>query len=112
MYLEPFLSPDGRRLFFVSDRPLHDSIGVKKDFDIWYVERNKSGEKWSNPKNIGKPINSDLDEFYPSISENNNLYFTMESPNGLGKDDIYFCRWNNGKYSDPVLLDENINIET
>lgn len=109
MYLEPFLSMDGKRLFFVSDRPLDSSNDVKKDFDIWYVERNSQGEEWSKPKNIGKPVNSDLDEFYPSISANNNLYFTMESPNGLGKDDIYFCRWENGKYSSPVLLDENIN---
>ncbi|MBN1181488.1 MAG: PD40 domain-containing protein [Bacteroidales bacterium] len=109
MYLEPFLSIDGKRLFFVSDRPLDDSIHLKKDFDIWYVERNSQGEKWSEPKNLGKPINSHLNEFYPSVSENNNLYFTMESPNGLGKDDIYFCRWDNGKYTSAILLDENIN---
>jgi hypothetical protein len=109
MYLEPFLSVDGKRLFFVSDRPINDSIKVKKDFDIWYVERKNQDEKWSEPKNIGKPVNSDLDEFYPSVSVNDNLYFTMASPNGLGKDDIYFCKWDNGKYLSPVLLNENIN---
>lgn len=109
MYLEPFLSIDGKRLYFVSDRPLNDSTHTKKDFDIWYVERNSQGEKWSEPKNIGTPVNSTLNEFYPSVSENNNLYFTMESPDGLGKDDIYFCHWENGKYSNPILLDENIN---
>jgi hypothetical protein len=109
MYLEPFLSVDGKRLFFVSDRPINDSIKVKKDFDIWYVERKNQDEKWSEPKNIGKPVNSDLDEFYPSVSVNDNLYFTMASPNGLGKDDIYFCQWVNGKYASPVLLNENIN---
>lgn len=109
MYLEPFLSVDGKRLLFVSDRPINDSIKVKKDFDIWYVERKNQDAEWSEPKNIGKPVNSDLDEFYPSVSENNNLYFTMESPNGLGKDDIYFCKWDNGKYSSPVLLSPSIN---
>ncbi len=109
MDLEPFLSVDGKRLFFVSDRPINDSIKVKKDFDIWYVERNTQDEEWSKPKNIGKPVNSDLDEFYPSVSEKNNLYFTMASPNGLGKDDIYFCTWDNGKYTSPVLLSDNIN---
>lgn len=109
MYLEPFLSVDGKRLLFVSDRPINDSIKVKKDFDIWYVERKNQDAEWSEPKNIGKPVNSDLDEFYPSVSENNNLYFTMESPNGLGKDDIYFCKWDNGKYASPVLLSASIN---
>jgi len=109
MYLEPFLSGSGNRLFFVSDRPLDDVTNVKKDFDIWYVDRNNSDGIWSEPKNIGKPINSDFDEFYPSVSENNNLYFTMDSPNGLGKDDIYFCKWETGKYLPPILLDGNIN---
>ncbi len=109
MYLEPFLSIDGKRLYFVSDRPLNDATHTKKDFDIWYVERNSKGEKWSEPKNIGTQVNSTLNEFYPSVSENNNLYFTMESPDGLGKDDIYFCRWENGNYLNPILLDENIN---
>lgn len=109
MYLEPFLSSDNNRLFFVSDRPLTDVNRDKKDFDIWYTDRNSKDDEWSKPKNIGKPINSNLNEFYPSVSENNNLYFTKESPNGYGKDDIYFCKWENDKYSNPVILDQNIN---
>jgi len=111
MYLEPFLSFNGNRLLFVSDRPLSDSVNNKKDFDIWYVDRDSKNDEWSKPKNIGKPINTNLDEFYPSVSKNNNLYFTMDSPNGFGKDDIYFCEWKNGKYSTPVLLGENINSD-
>ncbi|MBU2929632.1 hypothetical protein [Winogradskyella psychrotolerans] len=111
LYLEPFLSADGNRLFFASDRPLTDSTNVKKNFDIWYVERHNNHSEWSTPKNIGTPINTDLNEFYPTLSENNNLYFTLESPNGFGKDDIYFSKWENDKYSNPVLLDENINSD-
>lgn len=109
MYLEPFLSFDNNRLFFVSDRPLKDSNSTKKDFDIWFVDRNKKNGEWSKPKNMGKPINSELDEFYPSVSKNNNLYFTMVSPDGYGKDDIYFSEWKDNKYSKPALLNENIN---
>ncbi|MFT5262908.1 MAG: hypothetical protein ACI8YQ_001647 [Polaribacter sp.] len=33
----------------------------------------------------------------------------MNSPDGFGKDDIYFCKWEAGKYFTSVLLDENIN---
>jgi hypothetical protein len=36
------------------------------------------------------------------------LYFTSEAPNGVGKDDIFFCKWED-KYSPPILLDTNIN---
>lgn len=109
MYLEPFLSKHGNRLFFASNRPLNDSFAEKKDFDIWYVDRGSKKEKWSKPKNIGKTINSDSDEFYPTISDNNNLYFTKNATNGFGKDDIYFCKWEDGKYLAPALLSENIN---
>ena len=108
-YLEPFLSSDGNRLFFASDRPLDDSSLEKKDFDIWYVDRPHKEAQWSEPKNMGKPVNSDLDEFYPTLSDNNNLYFTMDAPEGLGKDDIYFSKWEDGHYLEPVLLNENIN---
>ena len=94
---------------FVSNRPLNDTSTKKKDFDIWYVDREHKNKKWSEPKNMGKPINSDLDEFYPTLSDNNNLYFTMSAPDGLGKDDIYFCKWDAGSYLAPVLLSDNIN---
>ncbi|WP_299668478.1 hypothetical protein [uncultured Polaribacter sp.] len=109
MYLEPFLSFNENRLFFVSDRPIRNATDTKKNFDIWFVDRKNKNDEWSEPKNIGKPVNSELDEFYPSVSKNNNIYFTMISSNGLGKDDLYFCKWENDKYSNPVLLSENIN---
>ena len=109
MYLEPFLAPDNKRLFFVSDRPNNSSKERKKNFDIWYVERSDVGKSWSAPVNIGNPVNSEQDEFYPTLSENGNLYFTLNSPNGMGKDDIYCCKWNGKNYSAPQLLPTTIN---
>ncbi len=111
MYLEPFLSYDNNRLYFASDRPLNATSTKKKDFDIWYVDRANAHAPWSAPKNLGLPVNSELDEFYPSVSKNHNLYFTMVSPDGFGKDDIYVSTWENGSYSKPVILDANINSE-
>ncbi len=108
MYLEPFLAPDGNRLFFVSDRPLTHN-GLRKDFDIWYVDRISEKQPWSEPKNLGTPVNSKYDEFYPTVSRNNNLYFTMNAPDGLGKDDIYITKWNGTEYLAPTILDSNIN---
>jgi hypothetical protein len=108
-YLEPFLAQNGNRLYFVSDQPLDKTKTDKKDFDIWFIERKNKNSPWSDPINIGQPVNSDLNEFYPTLSDNGNLYFTMESPKGMGKDDLYFSKWENGKYTKPQLLDENIN---
>lgn len=103
--LEPVFSSDGKKLFFVSNRPLEgDNI---KDFDIWYVERNNSG--WSDPKNIGAPVNTSADEFYPSIAGNGNLYYTAQYKGGVGREDIYVSKWENSKYATPIVLDTMIN---
>jgi hypothetical protein len=107
--IEPFLSDDGLRLYFASNRPLHDSISKSKDYDIWYVERKNQKSKWSNPINLGFPINSEFDEFYPSVATNGNLYFTSENPKSLGKDDIYVSYLKNNQYSEPENLGNNIN---
>ncbi len=111
MYMEPFLTYDGKRLFFVSDRPNHSSKEGKKNFDIWYVERKSQKDNWSEPINLGSPINTELDEFYPSVSLNGNLYFTLEAPNGMGKDDIYRSQWDGKNYLPPTLLDDSINSD-
>lgn len=107
--LEPFLSPDQTKLYFVSNRPLHNLTDPAKDYDIWWVERKNKNNPWSKPVNLGSPVNSTRDEFYPSVSNNHNLYFTSESPTGIGKGDIYFCKWQGNIYSQPALLDTNVN---
>ena len=103
--LEPAFTPDGKKLFFVSNRAI--SGDSAKDFDIWYVE--KINGKWVNPVNIGKPVNTDANEFYPAIANNGNLYFTANYDRGKGKEDIYMAKWENGKYAEPVSLDSNVN---
>ncbi len=109
--LEPFLSPDGLKLYFASNRPTKDASEIKKDFDIWYLERKNKNDQWSDPINIETPINSEFNEFYPSVSENGNLYFTSDRPNSKGKDDIYLSEWNSGAYQTPASLSDAINSE-
>lgn len=110
-YMEPFISYDGKRLYFASDRPKNDSIKSKGDFDIWFVERKNRHTAWSKPINAGSKVNSVNNEFYPTLSINNNLYFTMDAASGLGKDDIYYCHWDGKEYAKPVLLSTSINSE-
>lgn len=107
--LEAMFSPDGLRLFFVSDRPNTFSSSEKKNHDIWYVERSSLTSNWSEPKNLGAPINTEGDEFYPSIAKNGNLYFTSTAATSKGKDDIFMSEWKNGKYNQPKSLSEAIN---
>lgn len=109
--LEPFLSPDGLKLYFVSSRPLSDSTDNPKDFDIWYVQRENQNSQWSSPINIGLPFNTENNEFYPSIAANKNIYFTSDASSSKGKDDIFVSEWENDQYSKPVSLSDSINSE-
>ncbi|TMU56342.1 PD40 domain-containing protein [Flagellimonas algicola] len=109
--LEPFLSPDGLRLYFVSNRPMDNTSTTPKDFDIWYVERASKISEWSAPINIEAPINTEHNEFYPAVAQNGNLYYTCDCPGALGRDDIFFSSYKNGGYAEPISLSGNINSE-
>lgn len=97
---EPMFSPDGKFLYFCSNRPI-DSVGKEKDYDIWYVQRTATG--WGEPINLGAPVNTTENEFYPSITLDNTLYFTSAAMK------IMRSRIMNGRYQDPELLSDSIN---
>lgn len=107
--LEPAFTADGKKLYFSSNRPL--SGNEVKDFDIWTVEKDAQG-KWGLPQNIGAPVNTPADEFYPSIAKSGNLYFTAAYAGGVGKEDIYKAEWKDGRFATPAALDSNVNSKT
>ncbi|MEP6677238.1 MAG: hypothetical protein ABJA78_18905 [Ferruginibacter sp.] len=99
----PMFSPDGEKLFFISNRTSND----KKTFDcdIWVV--NKLDEGWSEPENIGAPINSHGWELGCSVANNGTIYFS--STGTTGNADIYYSRFVDGKYQKPDTLSDAIN---
>jgi len=52
----PFLHPDGRTLYFASDRQPGGG-----GYDVWMCQRDSSGA-WGKAKNLGSPVNTDGDE--------------------------------------------------
>jgi len=109
--LEPFYLTDGLKIYFVSNRPIDNTSRSTKDFDIWYVERDTLNKDWSEPKNLGSPINTEHDEFYPSITTNGNIYFTRDNTSLKNKDDIYFSEFKDLQYTEPITLPNEINSE-
>ena len=109
--LEPFLSPDNLRLYFASNRPLEKNSEKLNDFDIWFVERNSEDAEWGDPVNVGSPVNSEGDEYYPAITNSGNLYFTCNCPGSDAKDDIYISRYTENGYLEPKPLGTSINSE-
>jgi Tol biopolymer transport system component len=92
--LEPAFSPDGLKLFFASKRN-------SGNYDIWYVERVAGGE-WSDPISVGSPVNTSVNEFYPSVANSGTLYFTANYSHGIGGEDIWSSRYVDGEYQTPV----------
>lgn len=104
--LEASFTADGKRLFFSSNRP-EGRDDSTNDYNIWYIEKKNS--LWSVPIPLDSAVNSDKDEFYPSVAKNGNLYFTTQLETGKGKEDIVVCEFKNGRYTPPASLPEAIN---
>jgi len=107
MDFEPALSADGKRLYFLSNRP--DGEEPVGDQDIWVVERNAEG--WGLPQNLGEPVNTDGGEFFPSLTSDGTLYFTRNEK-GSALNHVFRSRWVDGKFQEPELLPEQVNCGT
>ncbi len=84
-YGHPSISPDGRLLLFVSDRP-----GGHGGTDIWYSEN--LGNQWGVPVNMGPRVNTSANEMFPMLSRDSTLYFSSAGHPGLGGMDIFRSR--------------------
>lgn len=100
----PAISPDGKTLYFSSDRE-----GGYGGLDIWASELGSDG-KWQEPKNLGPEINTDKDESSPFIAADNvTLYFASKGWPGYGKYDLFMSRKSNGEWTKPQNLGQPIN---
>jgi Tol biopolymer transport system component len=106
---DPFLSPDEKRLYFISQKNTEGS-GAKRDYDIWYVEREEGG--WSEPINAGPSINSDRDEYYISFTRDGAMYFAsnrMDDTAGPESFDIFSSTYLDGTLQQARRLGQAIN---
>ena len=92
----PFIHPDGRTLYFSSNG--HATMG---GFDIFSTSLSKNKE-WSEPVNIGYPINSPEDDIYYVVSPNNQrAYYSSFKEGGFGEKDNYMITFK--KFVEPPL---------
>ncbi len=97
----PALSPDGSKLYFVSDK-----MGGFGGKDIYVAE--KSGGAYKNPVNLGPTINTAGDEIFPFVRDNGELYFSSNYHLGMGGYDIFVAtendegRWEVANMGSPI----------
>jgi len=103
--LEPTVSPDGRRLFFASFRPDDGEGPPEEEPDIWVVDRGETG--WGPPRPLGPPVNSEGEEYFPSVTRDGTLYFTRRTTDG--DEAIYRAELRDGAYLEPERLGPEVN---
>jgi Tol biopolymer transport system component len=97
----PNFSPDGKRLFFNSRRPLPENVSSPHTMNVWIVQKN--GSDWKEPEILGSPIMEHFPMFVTQ-AKNGTIYFTGNVERGIYKSDF-----NHGKYEIPVRLPDVIN---
>ena len=106
---DPFVSRDGRSLYFVAGRGRGGSGGR----DLWVSRRGSPDEPWGPPANLGATVNSGGHENAPTLSpDGHRLYFASARPGGLGGFDLYVSRRRDGRddfgWGPPVAV-EGVN---
>ena len=84
--IRPSIRHDGLEIFFHSLRP--GSIG--NNLDLYVATRETVFDAWSEPINLGSPLNSELVDVQAYISsDRETLFFASSRPGALGSADIY-----------------------
>lgn len=78
----PSISKDGKTLYFSSDMP-----GGFGGEDIWKVS--VDGETYGTPVNLGPNVNTEANESFPSIQDDNILFFSSNGRQGFGGYDVF-----------------------
>jgi outer membrane protein OmpA-like peptidoglycan-associated protein len=96
----PWISEDGKKLFFASDMP-----GGQGGMDLYVCH--KEGDAWGKPVNLGKGVNTSENEVFPYFRKGT-LYFSSEGHSGYGGLDVYAVK-EADKWQNPENLKSPLN---
>ncbi|WP_297868471.1 OmpA family protein [uncultured Flavobacterium sp.] len=96
----PSISKDGKTLYFSSNMP-----GGFGGEDIWKVSVN--GDEFGTPENLGAKVNTEANESFPFVTDENVLFFSSNGKTGFGGLDVFMMDLNKG--TDPINVGEPVN---
>ncbi len=105
-YSDPFVSPDGEWLYFVSDMP-----GGQGRTDIWRINLK---DKHGTLENLGPQINTKGNERFPNVRTDSLLYFASDGHPGMGGLDLFLATLQPRDEKDRTAMDrwvvENMGV--
>ncbi len=110
--LDPALSPDGQRLYFISTRPRPSvaatarDASAKPDMDIWYVDR--VGDGWSEPR-WSNDLSADAKEGSPTIDRNGTICFFSDRNVAPNSNAIHCAARAGDGWTAPARLGATVN---
>ena len=106
----PFVSPDGKKLFFVIMDSQEESGKIIYNSDIYTADVISTGV-WGQSQKLGPNVNSNNHERSPSVTRDGTLYFYSDREGGMGGIDIYRSLLKEGHYIEPENLGNKVNSE-
>ena len=103
----PFITPDGKKLFFISRRPLIPGRQISNKNNIWYVTR--EGESWSEPQPLEIVNWLDL-QWRGSTDKKGNFYFAGKYPDEKRFEDIFYSKFEKYYHSEFKSLSQNLSL--
>ncbi len=104
--MDPFVSPDGKKLFFTSNRPLPGAPqnAANKRFELWYAD-NIGADNWGEPHHLDAPVNTGNESnFAPSVDGKGTLYWCAWDREGNKGVQGYYSTWLGDHYEKAKLL--------
>jgi hypothetical protein len=103
---DPWLTPDGRTIYFISDRPAPGREEGRSDYDIWRSTITRNG--WAAPERLGPEVNGRGQELGPEL-HGGVLYFSSARRSGTGGLDIYQAPVQKSGFGTATLLEGPFN---
>lgn len=100
----PAVTADELTIYFASD--MKGGYGGR---DIWMIQRPRKNRPFEAPVNLGPVINTPGNELYPTLREDNIMYFSSNYHPGMGGLDIFRTEFVDGQWSKPENMMSPIN---
>lgn len=106
--VHPFISGDELTIYFSSNMP-----GGYGGMDIWMAQRPRRNRPFDKPINLGPVINTPGNEVFPTLKDENTLYFSSNYHPGLGGLDIFKSVKVDGQWGKPenMMVPLNSNAD-